>query len=99
MNANAAYIYLTRTTRYCRSLERQFPWKESLGISLLLRSLPLPQGAGAYICGKETTLVKSLEGKQLNPPFPADVGLFGFESASKILIVSPLRRFLLILAR
>lgn len=36
------------------------------------------RGAGAYICGEETALIESLEGKQgkprLKPPFPADVG-------------------------
>lgn len=39
------------------------------------------RGAGAYICGEETALIESLEGKQgkprLKPPFPADVGVFG----------------------
>jgi NADH dehydrogenase (ubiquinone) flavoprotein 1 len=39
------------------------------------------KGAGAYICGEETALIESLEGKQgkprLKPPFPADVGVFG----------------------
>ncbi|KAJ7430384.1 hypothetical protein B0H11DRAFT_2136531 [Mycena galericulata] len=38
------------------------------------------RGAGAYICGEETTLIENFEGKQgkpqLKPPFPADVGLF-----------------------
>jgi len=38
-------------------------------------------GAGAYICGEETGLLESLEGKQgkprLKPPFPANVGLYG----------------------
>ena len=38
-------------------------------------------GAGAYICGEETALLESLEGKRgwprLKPPFPAIVGLFG----------------------
>ena len=38
-------------------------------------------GAGAYICGEETALLESLEGKKgqprLKPPFPANVGLFG----------------------
>ena len=38
-------------------------------------------GAGAYICGEETALIESLEGKQgkprLKPPFPAGVGLYG----------------------
>jgi NADH-quinone oxidoreductase subunit F len=39
------------------------------------------QGAGAYICGEETGLLESLEGKKgfprLKPPFPASVGLYG----------------------
>lgn len=39
------------------------------------------RGAGAYICGEETALIESLEGKQgkprLKPPFPADTGVFG----------------------
>ncbi|XP_058776940.1 NADH dehydrogenase [ubiquinone] flavoprotein 1, mitochondrial-like [Vicia villosa] len=38
-------------------------------------------GAGAYICGEETALLESLEGKQgkprLKPPFPANAGLYG----------------------
>lgn len=38
-------------------------------------------GAGAYICGEETALIESLEGKKgqprLKPPFPAGVGLYG----------------------
>ena len=40
-----------------------------------------PFGAGAYICGEETALLESLEGKKglprLKPPFPALVGLYG----------------------
>ena len=39
----------------------------------------LHRGAGAYICGEETALIESIEGKQgkprLKPPFPADVGV------------------------
>ena len=41
----------------------------------------LHRGAGAYICGEETALIESLEGKKgqprLKPPFPAMVGLYG----------------------
>ena len=41
----------------------------------------LHRGAGAYICGEETALLESLEGRQgkprLKPPFPAAVGLYG----------------------
>lgn len=44
----------------------------------------LHRGAGAYICGEETSLIESLEGKQgkprLKPPFPANVGVFGCPS-------------------
>ena len=43
--------------------------------------LVIHRGAGAYICGEETALLESLEGKRglprLKPPFPAIVGLFG----------------------
>ena len=43
--------------------------------------LYLHRGAGAYICGEETALLESLEGKKgqprLKPPFPAAVGLYG----------------------
>jgi len=42
------------------------------------------RGAGAYICGEETGMIESLEGKQgkprLKPPFPANVGLYGCPS-------------------
>jgi NADH-quinone oxidoreductase subunit F len=41
----------------------------------------LHRGAGAYICGEETALLESLEGKmgkpRLKPPFPAAVGVYG----------------------
>jgi NADH-quinone oxidoreductase subunit F len=41
----------------------------------------LHRGAGAYICGEETALLESLEGKKgqprLKPPFPANMGLYG----------------------
>jgi NADH:ubiquinone oxidoreductase, NADH-binding (51 kD) subunit len=43
--------------------------------------LYLHHGAGAYICGEETALIESLEGKKgmprLKPPFPANAGLYG----------------------
>jgi NADH-quinone oxidoreductase subunit F len=43
--------------------------------------LHVHRGAGAYICGEETALLESLEGRRglprLKPPFPASVGLFG----------------------
>lgn len=43
--------------------------------------LPIFRSAGAYICGEETALLESLEGKRgqprVKPPFPAQVGLYG----------------------
>ena len=43
--------------------------------------LVVTHGAGAYICGEETALLESLEGKKgmprLKPPFPANMGLYG----------------------
>lgn len=56
------------------------------------------RGAGAYICGEETALIESLEGKQgkprLKPPFPADVGVFGCPTTVanvETVAVSPVR--------
>src|SRR6201993_1254395 len=47
-------------------------------------ALHLHRGAGAYICGEETGLLESLEGRKgqprLKPPFPAQVGLYGCPS-------------------
>ncbi|MEX0891585.1 MAG: NAD(P)H-dependent oxidoreductase subunit E [Gemmatimonadota bacterium] len=46
-----------------------------------LPAFQLRRGAGAYICGEETSLIESIEGKRgeprLRPPFPAQVGIFG----------------------
>jgi formate dehydrogenase len=46
-----------------------------------LPPLQLRRGAGAYICGEETSLIESIEGKRgeprLRPPFPAQFGIFG----------------------
>ena len=48
------------------------------GVSI---ELTVHQGAGAYICGEETALMESLEGRRglprVKPPFPAAVGVFG----------------------
>jgi NADH:ubiquinone oxidoreductase subunit F (NADH-binding)/NAD-dependent dihydropyrimidine dehydrogenase PreA subunit len=50
----------------------------SSGFSLHLRIM---EGAGAFVCGEETALLASIEGRRgmprLRPPFPADVGLYG----------------------
>ncbi len=54
--------------------------KDILGTGMDLDVL-VHRGAGAYICGEETGLIESLEGKRayprIKPPFPANIGAFG----------------------
>ncbi|KAH8822581.1 NADH-ubiquinone oxidoreductase [Flagelloscypha sp. PMI_526] len=89
MNANAAYIYI-RGEFFQEASHVQQAIDEAYKAGLLGKDacgsgysfdVYLHRGAGAYICGEETALIESLEGKQgkprLKPPFPADVGLFG----------------------
>jgi len=60
--------------------ERGFLGRDILGTGFDL-DLSVHRGAGAYICGEETALIESLEGKRgqprLKPPYPAQVGLWG----------------------
>ncbi len=60
--------------------EKGYLGKNILGSGFDL-DLIVHRGAGAYICGEETALLESLEGKRghprLKPPFPAVVGLYG----------------------
>lgn len=89
MNANAAYIYI-RGEFYQEASHVQQAINEAYAAGFLGKNscgsgydfdVYVHRGAGAYICGEETALIESIEGKQgkprLKPPFPADVGLFG----------------------
>lgn len=89
MNANAAYIYV-RGEFYNETSNLQEAINEAYKAGLIGKNacgsgydfdVYVHRGAGAYICGEETSLIESLEGKQgkprLKPPFPADIGLFG----------------------
>jgi NADH-quinone oxidoreductase subunit F len=88
MNANACYIYVRG--EYIREREAlQAAIDECYDAGLLGKNnkhgwdydIYVHHGAGAYICGEETALLESLEGKKgqprLKPPFPANVGLYG----------------------
>ncbi len=88
LGANAAYIYIRGELFYVlRILEKAieeaytngFLGKNILGTDFSL-DLYCHPGAGAYICGEETALLESLEGKRGNPrmkpPFPAVSGLY-----------------------
>ena len=88
MGAHAAYIYIRgEYVREREVLERavEEAYEARLigkdNIHLYPFELYVHHGAGAYICGEETALLESLEGKKgmprLKPPFPANVGLYG----------------------
>jgi formate dehydrogenase len=75
------YIYLRDEYAGCRAvLEREIAALEA-DPPCPLPSLHLRRGAGAYICGEESAMIESIEGKRgmprLRPPYVAQVGLFG----------------------
>ncbi len=89
MEAHKAYIYI-RGEFYNEYLNLQSAIDECYSNKLLGRNILksghdldiyIHRGAGAYICGEESALLESLEGKKgqprLKPPFPANVGLYG----------------------
>ncbi len=89
IKASTAYVYIRgEFVRWARILERAIGEARRhgfLGKNLQGSGYDLDvwvhRGAGAYICGEETALLESLEGKRgfprLKPPFPAVVGAFG----------------------
>ncbi len=89
MGAGTCYIYV-RGEYYFEHAQVQKAIDEAYEAGLIGRNacgsgydydIHLHRGAGAYICGEETALLESLEGKKgqprLKPPFPAAVGLYG----------------------
>ena len=89
MRARAAYIYIRG--EYIREAERlELAVAEAYAAGLLGKNAAksgydfdvfVHRGAGAYICGEETAMIESIEGKKgqprLKPPFPAGAGLYG----------------------
>ena len=89
LGANASYIYIRGEYAWIPDIleqaiaeAKQAGWlgKNILGTGYNLE-IYVQRGAGAYICGEETALLESLEGKRGNPrikpPFPAVKGLWG----------------------
>ena len=81
---DACYVYLRDEYHHCRHLLEDelaavIDWARDAGLSLPL--IELRRGAGAYICGEESAMIESIEGKRgmprLRPPYVAQVGLFG----------------------
>jgi len=78
---DAIYIYLRDEYHGCRDiLEREIAALQA-NPPIAMPAIHLRRGAGAYICGEESAMIESIEGKRgeprLRPPYVAQVGLFG----------------------
>jgi len=89
IGASRAYVYIRGefflgVKRWIKAIadayEYGFLGQDILGSGFSL-DMSVHRGAGAYICGEETAMLESLEGKpgnpRIKPPYPAQVGLFG----------------------
>jgi formate dehydrogenase beta subunit len=78
---SAIYIYLRDEYHGCRALLEKELAKLTDNPPVPLPKIELRRGAGAYICGEESAMIESIEGKRgmprLRPPYVAQVGLFG----------------------
>jgi formate dehydrogenase len=77
----ACYIYLRDEYHDCRALLQAELAKLQADPPCPLPQIELRRGAGAYICGEESAMIESIEGKRgeprMRPPYIAAVGLFG----------------------
>jgi formate dehydrogenase beta subunit len=75
------WIYLRDEYAACRAILETELEKLRTGAPCALPPIHLRRGAGAYICGEESAMIESIEGKRgmprLRPPYVAQVGLFG----------------------
>jgi formate dehydrogenase len=78
---NAIYIYLRDEYHGCRAILTSEIAALQGNPPCPLPEIHLRRGAGAYICGEESAMIESIEGKRgeprLRPPYVAQVGLFG----------------------
>ena len=76
------YIYLRDEYAGCRAILEKELLKLKSKAQFPLPPIHLRRGAGAYICGEESAMIESIEGKRgmprLRPPYVAQVGLFGY---------------------
>ncbi|MDZ5457114.1 NADH-ubiquinone oxidoreductase-F iron-sulfur binding region domain-containing protein [Azohydromonas lata] len=82
VGVEAIYIYLRDEYHGCRALlEAELERLHAAPPAGGLPTIELRRGAGAYICGEESAMIESIEGKRgmprLRPPYVAQVGLFG----------------------
>jgi formate dehydrogenase len=78
---DACYIYLRDEYHGCRAILETELAKLQANPPCPLPHIELRRGAGAYICGEESAMIESIEGKRgeprMRPPYIAQVGLFG----------------------
>jgi formate dehydrogenase beta subunit len=78
---DACYIYLRDEYHGCRELLEKELAKLKANPPFPIPNIELRRGAGAYICGEESAMIESIEGKRgeprMRPPYIAQVGLFG----------------------
>ena len=78
---DACYIYLRDEYHGCRAILEAELAKLRANPPCKLPLIELRRGAGAYICGEESAMIESIEGKRgeprMRPPYIAQVGLFG----------------------
>jgi len=81
VGTEAVYIYLRDEYHGCRALLQSELAKLQADPPCPLPHIELRRGAGAYICGEESAMIESIEGKRgeprMRPPYIAQVGLFG----------------------
>ncbi len=85
VGVEAVYIYLRDEYHACRAmLEGELQRLRAappVGAGWTLPRIELRRGAGAYVCGEESAMIESIEGKRglprLRPPYVAELGLFG----------------------
>jgi len=81
VGVETCYIYLRDEYHDCRALLQAEIAKLQADPPCSLPTIALRRGAGAYVCGEESALIESIEGKRgmprMRPPYIAEVGLFG----------------------
>jgi formate dehydrogenase len=81
VEATDVYIYIRDEYPDIRAMLARALDRLRAAFGTRLPTLHLRRGAGAYICGEESAMLESIEGKRglprNRPPFPAEVGLFG----------------------
>ncbi|WP_240538378.1 NADH-ubiquinone oxidoreductase-F iron-sulfur binding region domain-containing protein [Rhodoferax sp. PAMC 29310] len=81
VGVDACYIYLRDEYHGCRAILEAELARLQANPPFALPRIELRRGAGAYICGEESAMIESIEGKRgeprMRPPYIAQVGLFG----------------------